>query len=168
MKIGLLSDTHGWLDPEVFEHFDQCDEVWHAGDLGSSSILDALESYKPTIAVFGNIDGQDIRLRLPSYVRCERGGVDIFMTHIGGSPGRLALPIRSLIEDNPPDLFICGHSHILKVVRDPAISGMIHMNPGACGKHGFQTVRTILRFDVDEGKISGLEVIHLGDSFNQD
>lgn len=163
MKIGLISDTHGWLDPEVFEHFDSCDEIWHAGDVGNTQIIDQLEAFKPFVGVYGNIDGQDVRLRLPLSVRLERRGVDIFMTHIGGAPGRLALPIRRQIEENTPDLFICGHSHILKIVRDPVYDPMLHMNPGASGRNGFHTLRTIVRFDVSDKKISNVEVIHLGD-----
>jgi uncharacterized protein len=163
MKIGLISDTHGWLDPEVFEHFGICDEIWHAGDVGNVQILDQLESFKPLVGVYGNIDGQDVRLRLPAIVQLEREGVRIFMTHIGGSPGRLALPIRRQIEDDRPDVFICGHSHILKIVRDPVYDPMLHMNPGASGRHGFHTLRTIVRFDVHQNKVSNLEVIHLGD-----
>lgn len=163
MKIGLLSDTHGWLDDEVFEHFESCDEIWHAGDIGNEEILDRLEAFKPTVAVFGNIDGQELRSRAPGFVRLVRGGVEMFMTHIGGAPGRLALPIRQQIEDDTPDLFICGHSHILKIVRDPLHHGMIHMNPGAAGKQGFHVVRTVIRFNVEGGKITKMEVIHLGD-----
>lgn len=164
MKIGLISDTHGWLDEEVFEHFASCDEIWHAGDIGNEEILDRLEAFKPTISVYGNIDGQELRRRIPFSVRLERGGMFFFMTHIGGAPGRLAIPIRAEIEENPPDAFICGHSHILKIVRDPVYTKMIHMNPGAAGRHGFQTVRTIVRFDVESGQISNLEVIHLGET----
>jgi len=104
--IGLLSDTHGWLDPEVFEHFAQCDEIWHAGDIGNLKVLQQLASFKPLVALYGNIDGQELRKEVPAMVRLRRGGVDIFMTHIGGAPGRLSLPIRSLIEQNRPDLFI--------------------------------------------------------------
>jgi putative phosphoesterase len=164
MKIGLISDTHGWLDDEVFEHFASCDEIWHAGDIGNEEILDRLEAFKPTISVYGNIDGQELRRRIPVSVRLERGGVHMYMTHIGGAPGRLAIPIRADIESNQPDLFICGHSHILKIVRDPLYPKMIHMNPGAAGRHGFQTVRTIVRFDVADAQINNLEVIHLGES----
>jgi uncharacterized protein len=164
MKIGLISDTHSWLDDEVFEHFASCDEIWHAGDIGTEEILDQLIEFKPTIAVYGNIDGQDLRQRIPASVRLERGGVDIFMTHIGGAPGRLAIPIRADIESHQPKLFICGHSHILKIVKDPLYPHMIHMNPGAAGRQGFQTVRTIVRFDVKQGEISNVEVIHLGEN----
>lgn len=163
MKIGLISDTHGWLDGEVFEHFESCDEIWHAGDIGTEAVLDQLEAFKPIVAVFGNIDGQELRRRTPGFVRHVREGVQIFMTHIGGAPGRLALPIRKQIEDDTPDLFICGHSHILKIVRDPLYHGMIHMNPGAAGKQGFHVVRTVVRFNVEAGKITKMEVIHLGD-----
>ena len=164
MKIGLVSDTHGWLDEEVFEHFASCDEIWHAGDIGNEEILDRLEAFKPTVSVYGNIDGQELRRRIPFSVRLERGGMFFYMTHIGGAPGRLAIPIRSEIEENPPDVFICGHSHILKIVRDPVYNKMIHMNPGAAGRQGFQTVRTIVRFEVESGQISNLEVIHLGET----
>ena len=163
MKIGIISDTHGWLDPEVFEHFEQCDEIWHAGDLGNELLLDQLASFKPLVAVYGNIDGQEVRRRIPSQVRLERGGVHMFMTHIGGSPGRLALPVRRQIEEIPPHLFICGHSHILKIARDPIHPGMIYLNPGAAGRHGFHLVRTIVRLDAADGKLSNVEVIHLGD-----
>lgn len=162
LKIGLLSDTHNYLDPQVFEYFSEVDEVWHAGDFGTIEIANQLKKIAPVIGVYGNIDGKDIRDEYPLYQRFYKEGLDIWMTHIGGHPGRCAIPIRREMETNPPDLFICGHSHILKIVRDPLYPKTIHMNPGAAGKHGFQTMRTLVRFTLDSGKINDVEVVNLG------
>ena len=161
MKIGLLSDTHSYLDPAVLEHFADCDEIWHAGDVGEATVLDTLEAQKPVRGVYGNIDDTTIRRRLPEDLRFTVNGLSVFMTHIGGYPGRYTARVRAILQAERPDLYICGHSHILKVVRDKHI-GTLHMNPGACGRHGFHRMRTVLRFSITDGKVNDLEVIELG------
>ncbi len=160
-KIGLLSDTHSSLDERIFSYFESCDEIWHAGDIGNPVVADRLEAFRPFRAVYGNIDGQAIRRRYPLDLRFECEGVDVFMTHIGGYPGRYDKRVREILQANPPKLFICGHSHILKVMPDKAL-GLLHMNPGACGNEGWHKVKTILRFDLNEGRIENLEVVELG------
>lgn len=160
-KIGLISDTHGFLDEAVFNYFDQCDEVWHAGDFGSVAIVDTLAAFKPFKGVWGNIDGKDVRAVCPEHQRFFCEGVDVWMTHIRGYPGRYAVQVKPEIVLHPPKLFICGHSHILKVQFDPKL-GLLHLNPGAAGKQGWHTVRTLMRFDINGDKIENLEVIELG------
>lgn len=162
MKIGLLSDTHNYLDPDFAEYFADCDEIWHAGDFGTRGIVDQLENIAPVTGVYGNIDGEQIRKRFPLHQRFTKEGLDVWMTHIGGVPGRYCLPIRDEIEKNPPDLFICGHSHILKIGRDQSLDKMLFVNPGAAGKHGFHVYRTAVRFKIDLGKIKDMEVINMG------
>lgn len=162
IKIGLISDTHNYLDPQVFEYFGDRDEIWHAGDFGTLRVAGELEKIAPVIGVYGNIDGQDIRKEYPLHQRLEREGVDIWMTHIGGTVGRYCIPIREEIENNPPDVFICGHSHILKIGRDLEKDKMLFINPGAAGRQGFQVYRTCVRFEIDKGKIHNMEVINLG------
>lgn len=162
IKVGLISDTHNYLDPQVSEYFKGRDEIWHAGDFGSIEIADKLEKMAPLKGVYGNIDGQDIRQRYPMHQRFNCEGVDVWMTHIGGTLGRYCLPIRAEIEDNPPDIFICGHSHILKIGRDKEKNNMLFVNPGAAGRQGFQVYRTCVRFEIDKGKIRNMEVINLG------
>lgn len=162
LKVGLISDTHHYLDPQVYEYFGECDEIWHAGDFGTIALADELNKIAPVIGVYGNIDGQDVRKIYPLHQRLNREGMDIWMTHIGGSPGRYALPIRREMEENPPDLFVCGHSHILKIARDPYNRKMLYINPGAAGRQGFQLMRTIVRFSIGDGKIFNMEVINLG------
>lgn len=159
--IGLLSDTHSFLDERVFTHFKDCDEIWHAGDIGDIDVADRLKEFKPFRAVFGNIDGKDVRRQYPENLRFEMEGVDVWMTHIGGYPGRYSALIKKELYKNPPKLFICGHSHILKVQYDPALK-LLHLNPGAAGKQGWQTVSTLMRFKLDKGEIKDLEVIELG------
>lgn len=161
-KIGLLSDTHSFLDEAVFTHFAACDEIWHVGDFGDSDVADRLAAFKPLRGVYGNIDGQDIRLRFPEDLRFTCEEVDVFMTHIGGYPGKYAPRIKGELMRNPPKLFITGHSHILKVIFDPKIQ-CLHLNPGAAGKHGWHKVRTLMRFDINKDKIENLEVIELKD-----
>ena len=162
IKIGLISDTHNYLDPQVKDFFSDRDEIWHAGDFGELSIAEELNKIAPVIGVYGNIDGQDIRSLYPLHQRFEKDGVDVWITHIGGVPGRYCIPIREEIEKAPPDLFICGHSHILKIARDQQLNKMLYMNPGAAGRHGFQVYRTIVRFTIDNKKIHDVEVINLG------
>ena len=160
-RFGLISDTHGYLDQRVFDLFEACDEIWHAGDIGTLQVTDALADFKPLRAVYGNIDGHKIRAAHPEHQRFVCESVSVWMTHIGGYPGRYAPPVREAIRQNPPRLFICGHSHILKVMPDKKL-GLIHMNPGAAGKHGFHKVRTLLRFTVDGEQLKDLEAIELG------
>ena len=162
IKIGLISDTHNYLDPQISDYFSDRDEIWHAGDFGNASIAVELKKIAPVFGVYGNIDGQDIRKLYPLHQRFKREGVDVWMTHIGGIPGRYCIPIREEIESNPPDLFICGHSHILKISRDQSLDKMLYMNPGAAGKQGFHVHRTVVRFSIHEGKIQDVEVINLG------
>lgn len=163
IKVGLISDTHNYLDPQVKDYFSDRDEIWHAGDFGTISVAQRLEKIAPLIGVYGNIDGQDIRNEYPLHQRFEREGLDIWMTHIGGVPGRYCIPIREEIENNPPDVFVCGHSHILKIARDQSLNKMLYVNPGAAGKQGFQQYRTILRFEIDQAKLHNVEVITLGE-----
>lgn len=162
MRIGLISDTHGYLDPLVYKYFEECDEVWHAGDIGTAAVLDELKAFKPTRAVYGNIDGRDIRIDCPEVLKFEVDGLKVLMLHIGGYPGRYSPLARTLIDEYKPGLFICGHSHILKVMPDMKRPGLLHMNPGAAGIHGFHKVKTLLRFTVAEGKISEVQAIELG------
>jgi len=157
-KILLLSDTHSYLDDRILEYAQQADEIWHAGDIGDISVTDQLAKIKPLRAVYGNIDDHKARAEFPLNNRFVVENVDVWITHIGGYPGKYNPAIRKEITDNPPKLFICGHSHILKVMPDKKL-GLLHMNPGAVGKHGFQKVRTMLRFELNEGKIENLEVI---------
>ncbi len=160
-RIGLLSDTHGLLDEQIFTYFANCDEIWHAGDIGSEAVADQLEAFKPLKAVYGNIDDGDLRRRFPENCRFDCEGLDVLMTHIGGYPGRYNKRIRAILSEDPPGLFICGHSHILKIMPDKK-HGLIHINPGACGNHGFHKIKTLVRFTVSEGKLKDVEVIELG------
>ena len=160
-KIGLLSDTHSYWDEKYITHFNECDEIWHAGDIGSMEIAHKCEAFKPCRAVYGNIDVQDLRQKYPETNRFTVEGVDVLMIHIGGYPGRYDRRIKGTLFDNPPQLFIAGHSHILKVMFDKKIQ-TLHMNPGAAGIYGFHQVRTLLRFVLDKGDIRDLEVIELG------
>ncbi|WP_420387487.1 metallophosphoesterase family protein [Roseivirga sp.] len=161
MKIGLISDTHGFLDERVFHHFKDCDEIWHAGDIGENGVLRLLDEFKPLKAVFGNIDTVQMQKTLPEYLLIEHEGIKALMIHIGGKPRRYAKGIKSLIQQHNPQLFICGHSHILKVMMDKEMN-VLYMNPGAAGKHGFHQMRTLLRFELINGDIKNLEVIELG------
>lgn len=160
-RIGLMSDTHGFLDEKVFKYFAECDEVWHAGDIGTVELAEKMEAFKPFQAVYGNIDGKDLRVRYPLDLRFECEGVRVWITHIGGYPKRYSQRVREQMPLNPPNLFITGHSHILKVMPD-ATFGLLHINPGACGNHGFHQVKTLVRFTIDKGEIKDLEVIELG------
>ncbi len=161
-KIGLLSDTHSYLDPQVFSILANCDEVWHAGDIGSLAVLDQLRAFKPLRAVWGNIDNNLLRRECPEHQRFTLDGLHIWITHIGGTPPRYTPVMHPLLQADPPDLFICGHSHILKIQRDPKLANMLFVNPGAVGNVGFHRVRTCLRFTLDAGKIQGMEAIELG------
>ncbi|QTE39655.1 metallophosphoesterase family protein [Mucilaginibacter gossypii] len=159
-RIGLISDTHSYLDDAVFKHFENCDEIWHAGDFGTLALADKLAAFKPLKGVYGNIDDKDVRIVYPEYLRFKCEDVDVWMTHIGGYPGRYSQNIKAEIYSNPPQLFITGHSHILKVMFDKKIN-CLHMNPGAAGKQGWHKVRTLLRFNIDGDKIQDLQIIEL-------
>ena len=163
VRIGLISDTHGFLDARVFKHFENCDEIWHAGDFGTIELADALAAFKPLRGVYGNIDGKELRQTFPENLRFTCEGLDVWITHIGGYPDRYSPAVRKLIYDNPPSLFICGHSHILKVIFDKKIN-CLHLNPGAAGKQGWHKTRTLMRFAIDEGKVKDLEVIELNNN----
>ncbi|MEL0454618.1 metallophosphoesterase family protein [Flavobacteriaceae bacterium SZ-1-7] len=157
-KILLLSDTHGYIDTDILKYVKQADEVWHAGDIGDLQVTDAIKKLKPLRAVYGNIDNAKIRGEFPENNRFFCEDVDVWITHIGGYPPKYNSRISKALKENPPRLFICGHSHILKVMPDKNLN-LIHMNPGAVGKHGFHKVRTMLRFTIDGQKIDNLEVI---------
>lgn len=160
-KILLLSDTHGHLDNAILKYAKQADEIWHAGDIGKLSVTDNLAAIKPVRGVYGNIDDHIIQKEFPIDNRFYCEGVSVWITHIGGYPHKYNFRIRDEIKANPPKLFISGHSHILKVMWDKKL-GLLHMNPGACGKHGFHRVRTMLRFVIDGEEIKDLEIIELG------
>lgn len=157
-KILLLSDTHSYIDDAILRYASEADEIWHAGDIGDLKVTDALSKKAKLRAVYGNIDEAKIRGEFPEHNRFSCEGVDVWMTHIGGYPPKYNNRVRDELRHNPPRLFICGHSHILKVMPDPKLN-LIHMNPGAVGKHGFHKVRTMLRFTIDGKKIENLEVI---------
>ena len=163
-RIGLLSDTHGWLDPRLREHFAGCDEVWHAGDIGGLHVSDELQDWfpdKPFRAVHGNIDDATTRRVFPEHQRFTMGDVAVWMTHIGGKPPRYDRHVVQELRSSPPALFICGHSHICLVQFDPTVN-CLYMNPGAAGRHGWHQMRTVLRFTLSEGKPKELELVELG------
>lgn len=161
MRIGLMSDTHGFLDEAIFVHFAECDEIWHAGDFGPVDVLDRLKKFKPVRGVYGNIDGDQVRAELPEELEWDCDGLRVYMKHIGGYPGGYERGVKQQLAQRRPKLFIAGHSHILRIMRDQPLD-MLHMNPGACGRIGWHTVRTLLRFTVLAGKISNVEAIELG------
>lgn len=160
-RIGLLSDTHGYWDYKYEKYFSECDEIWHAGDIGSIAIADRLKQIKPLRAVYGNIDGGELRLDFPKVAHFQVENVRVMMTHIGGYPGRYNPEIRKELYETRPMLFVCGHSHLLKVVNDSTLHCLL-INPGAAGKSGIHQVRTLVRFTIDNDKIKDLEVIELG------
>jgi putative phosphoesterase len=160
-KILLLSDTHSHIDEKILKYVRLADEVWHAGDIGDLHVTDTLKSLKPLRGVYGNIDDDKARMEFPLHNRFRCEDVDVWITHIGGYPGKYNQEIREEINASPPKLFICGHSHILKVQFDKKL-GLLHMNPGACGIYGFHQVRTMLRFEIDGDKIQNLEIVELG------
>jgi putative phosphoesterase len=157
-KILLLSDTHSYIDNDILKYVRQADEVWHAGDIGDLNVTDQIKALKPLKAVYGNIDDAKARQEFPLHQRFFCEDVDVWITHIGGYPPKYNPRVRTELQANPPDLFICGHSHILKVMPDKKLN-LLHMNPGAAGKHGFHKVRTMLRFTIDKKEIKNLEVI---------
>ncbi len=157
-KILLISDTHGYIDEKIIKYANQVDEIWHAGDIGDISVTDTLKTIKPLKAVYGNIDNQKIRSEFPLHNRflCEK--VDVWITHIGGYPKKYNPKIIDELRSNPPDLFICGHSHILKVINDKELN-LLHINPGAIGKHGLHNVRTMIQFEISGDKIENLSIV---------
>ena len=161
-RIGLLSDTHGWWDDRYLQYFEPCDEIWHAGDIGSLEVAQRLADFRPLRAVYGNIDGQELRHLFPQTLRFTVDGAEVVMKHIGGYPGRYDPSVAGSLLARPPKLFVSGHSHILKVKYDKTL-GLLHINPGAAGRQGFHTVRTLVRFCIDQGQFSDLEVIELAD-----
>lgn len=160
-RIGLISDTHSFLDNAVFEHFKNCDEIWHAGDFGNWEVIEALQKFKPLKGVYGNIDGPEIQHLFPeqNIFTCEK--VKVFMQHIGGYPGKYAPGVKNKIKAEQPKIFISGHSHILKIMYDEALQ-CLHMNPGAAGNQGWHKVKTLVRFVIDENNIKDCEIIELG------
>ena len=161
-RIGVLSDTHAWWDDKYLIHFNDCDEIWHAGDIGSPLIIDRLKEHCPVRAVRGNIDGRGPDMPYEEILRFKIEDCNVIMTHIGGYPGKYYPPVRSILYKERPQIFIAGHSHILKVMHDPLIS-CLHINPGAAGKQGWQQVRTLVKFTIDGKEIKDLEVIELSD-----
>lgn len=161
MKIGLISDTHGFLDARYREYFSQSDEIWHLGDVGSKEIIEELEAFRPTRVVYGNIDGQDVRVRSEEVLFVEIGSQRFLLIHIAGKPGSYTKQVRALINKKKPTVLICGHSHILKVMKDEKYN-LLYMNPGAAGRQGFHKVRTLLRFEITAAGLENLEVIELG------
>ncbi|MFL2595738.1 MAG: metallophosphoesterase family protein [Flavobacteriaceae bacterium] len=159
-KILLLSDTHGYVDDHMMKYVKESDEVWHAGDIGTTQVTDTISSQKPLRAVFGNIDNHEMRLSFPGELLFECENINIYMTHIGGRPGRYAKGISKKIKSIKPKIFICGHSHILKIQYDK-VNQLLFINPGAIGKHGFHKVRTMVRFEIDKSDIKNMEVIEV-------
>jgi hypothetical protein len=162
MKIGLLSDTHGWIHPRLFEHFADCDEIWHAGDIGNIETADKLAAFKPFRAVYGNIDDAMVRTVYKETLKFKAESVNVWITHIGGTPGHYNLSLKKALYLGPPNIFICGHSHIAKVMHDSR-GGFLFVNPGAAGYHGFHKFMTAIRFQIDGSRIHDMELIELGE-----
>jgi putative phosphoesterase len=162
MKIGLLSDTHGWIHPRLFDHFERCDEIWHAGDIGNIETADSLSAFRPLKAVYGNIDNSLVRIVYKEHLIFKAEEIRVWVTHIGGTPGHYDKRIKPGIYEDPPDLFICGHSHIAKVMYDKK-AGFLYVNPGAAGYSGFHKYMTAIRFQIDGKNIHDLELIELGE-----
>jgi uncharacterized protein len=158
--IGLLSDTHGYMHTSIPGFFSGCDEIWHAGDIGDIATAKALQRLKPLRAVHGNIDGGELRMIYPSELRFTLAGVSVFMTHIGGYPGKYQKHVRQILTKERPALYICGHSHILKIINDEQL-GLLHINPGAAGNSGLHHVITAVRFKLEEGRISDLDILEV-------
>jgi putative phosphoesterase len=160
-RIGLISDTHSYLDPRVADHFAACDEIWHAGDIGEMAVISELEKVKPVRAVFGNIDDKDIQVKFPEDLWLDMEGFSILITHIAGVPPNYNPRLKKILKERSPDILICGHSHILKIIRDKA-RNLIFINPGAAGQQGFHHIRTLVRFTLHQKEIQNMEVIELG------
>ena len=161
MKVGLLSDTHNYLDEKIFKYFEGCDEIWHAGDIGSIDIANQLSDFKSFRAVYGNIDGLRLRHKYPEELIFDIEELKVFIIHIGGYPPKYNRSIRNRLDEVNPGLFICGHSHIAKIINDPGRK-LLHINPGAAGKQGFHRMRSIVRFHISGGKIENIQLIELG------
>ena len=161
-QIAIISDTHSFFNQKMIEFIKDCDEIWHAGDIGNEEVASKLEDLKPVRAVWGNIDGGKLRIWYKENELFIIEGLKVWLTHIGGYPGKYNPKIRSLVYEKKPDLFICGHSHIVKVMRDKKVSNLLHINPGAAGKVGFHKVRTMVKFNINDKKIENLQVIELG------
>jgi putative phosphoesterase len=162
VEILILSDTHGYMDDQILEHARSADETWHAGDLGGKNVADALERAGRLRAVYGNVDGGELRQRFPLHQRFTVEDVPVFMTHIGGYPGRYERGIKDLLKADRPRLFISGHSHIVKVMRDASLGNLIHINPGAAGKEGFHKVRTLVKLEIAKARVFNVRVLELG------
>jgi putative phosphoesterase len=162
MKIGLISDTHGWIHPRLFDHFSGCDEIWHAGDIGNIETADKLAAFKPLKAVYGNIDDAIVRTVYKEHLIFLVEEIKVWLTHIGGTPGHYDQRVRPAIYEDPPDIFICGHSHIAKVIHDHK-GGFLYVNPGAAGYYGFHKFMTAIRFQIDGKNIHDMELIELGE-----
>jgi len=160
-RITLISDTHGYFGNDVLEHCQDADEIWHGGDFGSMDVIEALQDIAPLKGVYGNIDAKNIRAIMPLNLEFECDGIKVFMTHIGGYPGRYKKRVAKLLDEIRPDVYICGHSHILKVMPDKEL-GLLHINPGACGHIGFHKFRTIIKFEIVDGKIENMNAVELG------
>ncbi len=160
-SIGIISDTHSYLDEQVFDYFKNVDEIWHAGDIGTQNVTDKLKLFKPLRAVFGNIDSYELRAEFPEDLIFKIEGCKIFITHIAGAVGIYNQRVREIIKIEKPDILVCGHSHIVKVMKDPKFN-FLHINSGAAGIHGFHKMRTIIRFQIDNGKPQKMELIELG------
>jgi len=160
MKIAILSDTHNHLDDTIISYLQDVDEIWHAGDIGTLALLDRLKSIKKVRAVYGNIDGKDIRMETQEHVFMTIEGVKIWMTHIGGYPGHYDKSVKERLQTNPPDVFICGHSHICRILPDNKLN-MLYINPGAAGKYGFHAVRTMILAEIKEKRFTDLKVVEL-------
>lgn len=157
----MLSDTHGYLDPKIFDYFSEVDEIWHAGDVGSTQVIEELRAFKPLRAVYGNIDDHQIRLQLEETERFWVEDCEVLMTHIAGRPGKYNQKVFEELEKRVPKIFVCGHSHILLVQKDPRFD-MLWLNPGACGYKGFHKVKTLLRFEINGSQIQNMEAIEIG------
>lgn len=163
MTVGILSDTHGYFHPALPDYLEDVDLILHAGDVGTPDVLDRLEALAPVKAVWGNVDGREIRHRSEKLLKMNVDGLRVRMTHIGGRPGRWDRSVAAALNADPPDVFICGHSHILRVERVPGLSNMLYINPGAAGRQGFHQVKTCLRLTIEDGTASQAEVVHLDD-----
>jgi uncharacterized protein len=161
MRIGLMSDTHSFLDPKILPYFEEVDEIWHAGDIGNLAVTAELEAFRPVRAVYGNIDEPAIRHRYPENQLFEVAGARVFMTHIGGYPGRYTARVKTILDDFKPHLYICGHSHILKIMPDKK-RNLLHVNPGACGQQGLHKISTLVRLSITDGEFHDVQVIELG------
>lgn len=164
MTIGILSDTHGWFHPNLVTYLKDVDVILHAGDIGTTDVIDALGALAPVKAVYGNIDGWDLRADAPEHNRFEIDGVRFWMTHIAGRPGAWQRGMGKALAADPPDVFVCGHSHILQIERVKSLGGMLFVNPGAAGRQGFHQVKTCVRLYTEDGKVKKADVIHLDDS----